>query len=247
MLLLFCMVTARSTAMGMNRYLDRHIDHENPRTRNRKIPSGELSASAGLGWSLVSAAIFIGCAASLSPLAGYCAIPLLVILSFYSLMKRVSMLTHWYLGICLGLAPVAVSIAMIGTAHGAVLLVGASVCLWTAGFDIIYALQDQGFDRARGLHSIPSRYTPAVSIDISRICFLSMIVLLSGAGLLSDRGQIYYLGVAAIAVLLAYEHFLIRDAKLTGHSNNLNLAFFNMNAYISVIYFAFTVLDAVVR
>lgn len=157
------------------------------------------------------------------------------------------MLTHWYLGLCLGLAPVAVSVAMIGKVDGAVLLVGASVCLWTAGFDIIYALQDQGFDRARGLHSIPSRYTPAVSINISRICFLSMIVMLAGAGWLAGRGQLYYFGVAAIALLLAYEHFLIRDAKHTGQSINLNVAFFNMNAYISIIYLAFTVLDAVVR
>jgi 4-hydroxybenzoate polyprenyltransferase len=241
------MITARSTAMGMNRYLDRKIDSENPRTRNRKIPSGELSARAGLGWSIASALIFTVCAAILSPLAGYCAVPLLVILTFYSIMKRISVLTHWYLGMCLGLAPVAVSVAMTGSVQFAVLLVGASVCLWTAGFDIIYALQDRGFDQAKGLHSIPSKFSSAVSINISRICFFAMIAMLTTAGYLAHCGFVYYTGVAAIAVLLAYEHFLVRDAKITGQSTNLNVAFFNMNAYVSVIFLAFTALDALVQ
>ncbi len=238
------MVTARSTAMGMNRYLDRYIDAANPRTRGRKIPSGELSARAGLGWSIVSAIVFIVSAATLSPLAGVCSLPLLLILGFYSAMKRISVVTHWYLGICLGLAPIAVSIAISGTVAPPVLLLGGAVCLWTAGFDIIYALQDLQFDRSAGLHSIPSKFTPAVSLGISRASFFLMIVLLAVAGYLSEQGLPYFIGVAAVATLLVYEQYLVRDAKTSGHSVNLNVAFFNMNAYVSVIFLAFTVLDA---
>jgi 4-hydroxybenzoate polyprenyltransferase len=243
-LLILCMVTARSTAMGMNRYLDRHIDAANPRTRGRKIPSGELSAKAGLGWSIGSAVIFITSAAKLSPLAGYCALPLLIILAFYSFMKRLTVLTHWYLGVCLGLSPIAVSISISGHVEPPVLLLGAAVCLWTAGFDIIYALQDLKFDRSMGLHSIPSKFSPAVSLVISRASFVSMILLLALAGYLSQRGFLYFFGVAAVATLLSYEQYLVSDARTTGNSVNLNVAFFNMNAYVSVIFLAFTVLDA---
>ncbi len=245
LLLLVCMVTARSFAMGMNRYLDRHIDGSNPRTRTRKIPAGELSANAGLGWSITAGLLFVASAFGLSPLAGYCSAPLLAILAMYSMMKHLSWLTHWYLGICLGLAPIGVAMAMTGRVDWPVIFVGIAVCLWTAGFDILYSLQDRTFDIGQRLKSVPSRFGPAGSLAISKVCFLAMIVFLSLAGWSSERGLVYFLGVITIAVLLAYEQFLVRDARVTGYSRHLNIAFFNMNAYVSVIYLVFSGLDCV--
>ena len=245
LLLLVCMVTARTFAMGMNRFLDRHIDKSNPRTRTRKIPAGELSASAGLGWSLSAGVIFIVSAFGLSQLAGYCSAPLLAILAMYSMMKHLSWLTHWYLGACLGLAPIGVAIAMTGRADLSVMCVGIAVCLWTAGFDILYSLQDRTFDIGHSLRSVPGRFGPARSLAISKICFFAMIIFLTLAGWYSYRGLVYFLGVVAISALLTYEQFLVRDAQVTGHSRNLNVAFFNMNAYVSVIYLVFSGLDCI--
>jgi 4-hydroxybenzoate polyprenyltransferase len=247
LLLLGCMVTARSYAMGMNRYLDRKIDAINPRTRLRKIPKGDLSPRAGLSWSLVAGALFIAAAFTLSPLAGYCAPPVLCLLALYSMMKHLSWLTHWYLGFCLGMAPVGVAVAMTGGASLPILLVACAVCLWTAGFDILYALQDREFDREHDLRSVPRSFGPAWSLRISRTCFVLMIGALTVAGRVSGAGAIYFVGIACVAGLLVYEHVLVRDARETGHSRHLNLAFFNMNAYVSVIYFAFSALDSFVR
>jgi 4-hydroxybenzoate polyprenyltransferase len=243
LLLLGCMVSARSFAMGMNRFLDRKIDAENPRTVRRKIPAGELSPQAGLAWSLAWALLFVALAAALSPLAGWCAVPMLVVLMSYSFMKRLTWLTHWYLGACLGLAPVAVAIAITGGAPAAVFLVGISVCLWTAGFDILYSLQDLAFDRDKGLRSVPGAFGPAASLWISRACFVVMTALLALAGILAARQTLYFVGVAVVAAILAYEQWLVRDARHTGSSTNINVAFFNANAYVSVVFFAFCMLD----
>jgi 4-hydroxybenzoate polyprenyltransferase len=242
-LLLVCMVTARSFAMGMNRYLDRELDAANPRTKLRKIPAGELPAGLGLFWSLAAAAVFLLCAFRLSPLAGYCAPVLLAILAGYSLMKRLTWATHWYLGMCLGLAPIAVEIALRGAVSPAVLAVGAAVTLWTAGFDLLYALQDMNFDREAGLSSFPARFGPGTTLVVSRGCFVGMIALLAAAGLAADRHAIYAVGLAVIAGILAYEQWIVRDARATGASTKLNLAFFNANAYVSVVFFAFVVAD----
>ncbi len=242
-LVILCMVTARSFAMGMNRFLDRAIDGQNPRTKVRKIPSGALSPAQSLGWSLFAAALFVAAAWLLSPLAGKCALPMLVILMSYSFMKKLSWLTHWYLGLCLGLAPIAVSIALSNSVSPAVLLTGAAVALWTAGFDILYSLQDIGFDRANRLHSVPGRFGPASSLWLSRLSFAVMVVVLAVAGQLAGLGWIYDLGVAIVAGILTYEHILVRDARHTGQSKHINVAFFNLNAYVSVVFFIFAELD----
>lgn len=242
-LLLLCMVTARSFAMGMNRYLDRDIDIANPRTQLRMIPRGHLSPTQALSWSLIAAAVFVAAAFGLSPMAGYCALPMLVILMSYSLMKRWTWITHWYLGLCLGLAPVAVQIALMGTVTLPVVLLGLAVSLWTAGFDILYSLQDIAFDRTYGLHSVPCRFGPAASLWISRACFIAMIGMLGTVGVLAERGVLYYFGVAVVAGILTYEHALVRDARHTGASKHIGVAFFNANAYVSVAFFFFAVAD----
>jgi 4-hydroxybenzoate polyprenyltransferase len=244
-LLLVCMVTARSFAMGMNRFLDRKIDAANPRTQGRQIPAGRLSPWAGLGWSLGTGAAFVAAAFALGPAAGYCSVPLLCILLLYSYMKRLTWLTHWYLGLCLGLSPIAVAVALTGRAPAPVLCLGAAVCLWTGGFDVLYALQDLEFDRTQGLHSVPSRFGPLLSLWISRLSFAGMIVLLSLAGVTAAAGTLYFVGVAAVAAILAYEQVLVRDARHTGHSRNLNAAFFHANAAVSIVFGAFAILDHV--
>lgn len=243
LLLLVCMVTARTTAMGMNRFLDRHIDLSNPRTRARKIPSGQMTAGQGLFWTLAAACLFVVAASNLSALAGYCAIPLLIILTAYSWMKRLTWLTHWYLGLCLGLAPMAVQIGMTGHLGLPVFLVGVAVSFWTGGFDILYALQDMDFDQKVGLHSVPSKFGPAQAIWWSRISFSLMVSLLLMAGQLAHRGPLYVLGVLIVGAILAAEHWMVREAKSTGKSRYLGVAFFNLNAWVSVVFIAFAALD----
>ncbi len=242
-LLLICMVTARSFAMGMNRYLDHRIDALNPRTQVRKIPSGAMTPRQGLLWSVVAAVIFVASAAKLSPLAGICAVPMLVILMSYSFMKKLSWVTHWYLGVCLGLAPVAVQIALTGEVTIPVLLLGTAVALWTGGFDILYSLQDMDFDRSKGLHSVPGRFGPSASLWLSRVSFGGTVSLLAVAGMLAGRGALYGIGVTFVAAILATEHWLVRDAKRDGRSKHINVAFFNLNAYVSVVFFVFAELD----
>jgi len=237
-------VAARSFAIRMNHFIDRKIDLDNPRTKDREIPSGRLSPLASLSWSLAAGGIFVGAAFALNPLSGYCSLPLLFILAFYSFWKRFSWLTHWYLGACLGFAPIAVCIALSGGVSFAVICLGLAVTMWTAGFDVLYSLQDIDFDRERSLKSAVAEFGPAKAIRISRLSFVAMVVLLMLAGMFSGMGLVYFGGVLVIACILAYEHFLIRDAKVDGHSKNLGKAFFTVNAYISVAYFILSLSDA---
>ena len=243
-LLLTCMVTARTTAMGMNRFLDRHLDLSNPRTRMRKIPSGQITAFQGLFWSLCSGVLFVIAAAHLSELAAYLAVPLLMLLVAYSWMKRLTWLTHWYLGFCLGLAPMAVEIALKGRLSLPVFFVGLAVTLWTGGFDILYSLQDMDFDRKLGLRSVPSKFGSSKAITFSRLSFAAMILMLLLAGQSAGRGLLYWIGVFVIGVILTTEHWLVRDAKESGTSPHLGVAFFNLNAWVSVVFFGFSLLDA---
>ena len=229
--------------MGMNRYLDRKIDAANPRTQMRAIPSGALPELAGLFWSLAAGVVFVGAAFSLSLLAGILSVPLLFLLMTYSLLKRFTWLTHWYLGICLGFAPVGVSVALTGSVDSSVLLLALAVAQWTAGFDILYSLQDRDFDMVTGLRSVPVQFGPLVSLWISRACFVAMILLLALVGWVAGLGPIYFAGVTLVAALLIYEQYLVRDVKKYGTSKNINAAFFNLNAYVSVLFFVMTQLD----
>ena len=242
--LVVCMVMARSFAMGINRYLDRNIDRENPRTASRSIPSGRLSPQLGLFWSLAFGAGFIITAATLSPTAGWLAAPLLLILAFYSMMKRISWLTHWYLGLCLGLSPIAVSVALVGSCSLPVIFLGAAVMFWTAGFDILYSLQDESFDTRKGLYSVPASLGRIRSLRLSRLSFLTMTFFLTVAGYLGDRGGFYYSGVALIALTLVYEQWLLRHAAEGRGLEKINFAFFQLNGVVSLLFGFFAVLDA---
>ena len=243
--LLICMITARSFAMGMNRYLDRHIDKLNPRTANRLIANGTLSPKYGLTWSLLMGLCFALSSYLISPFVGLLSLPLLLILAAYSLMKKITWLTHWYLGFCLGLAPVAVSVALTGASTLPIMLIGIAVMMWTAGFDILYSLQDQNFDRNENLQSIPSKFGSSAAIYISRISFLVMLLSLILCGIKADFGLTYFIGLAVIAMFLAYEHWLVRDVLQLGYSKNINKAFFNVNAWVGILFFIVVQLDRI--
>ena len=245
--IVICMIFARSFAMGMNRYLDRDFDAANERTVTRALPAGLVSARAYLSVTLAFGALFVAVAFSLSELAGLLSPLLLAVLAFYSVMKRVSWLTHWYLGFCLGLAPLAAEIALFNRVSASVALVGVAVAFWTAGFDLLYSLQDKSFDKLNGLHSVPAKLGHRAAIWLSRASFVTMVGCLVTAGGVATTGIWWDLGVVAVGLILFYEHWLIRGAMITGTSRRINVAFFNLNALVSVIFLAFSLVDAYVQ
>jgi 4-hydroxybenzoate polyprenyltransferase len=234
------MVGARSAAMGLNRLIDARIDAENPRTANRHIPSGQVKAVEA--WTLVggSFALFLLAAWMLNPLCFYLAPVAIFFLVLYSFCKRFTALAHLVLGICLAAAPIGAWIALRGDIGWPVLVLGLAVLFWVAGFDIFYALQDLDFDRAKGLHSIPARLGVRRSLWVVRIFHLLMVGLLLLLLVMPSLGWIYFTGVLVAAALLFYEHRLVKADDLS----KLDAAFFNMNGYISVTLFAFTLAQA---
>ncbi|MDT8441214.1 MAG: UbiA-like polyprenyltransferase [Desulfuromonadales bacterium] len=234
------MVGARTGAMGLNRLIDARIDAANPRTANRHIPTGSvrigeaaLLVGGAFALLLVAAWQLNPLCLKLAPLAIFC-------LVLYSYCKRFTALAHLVLGLCLAAAPLGAWIAVRGDVGWPVLVLSLAVLFWVAGFDIFYALQDRDFDRQHGLHSIPARFGVAASFRIARLFHLLMLGLLLLLGLMPGLGLIYLLGVATVAGLLGYEHRLVHPDDLS----RLDAAFFNMNGYISVTIFAFTLIDA---
>jgi 4-hydroxybenzoate polyprenyltransferase len=247
--ILLCMVTARSAAMAFNRLADERIDAENPRTRARHLPAGILSRSAVVLFAGICSAGFVAATLIFLPnrLPMYLSIPVLAFLFAYSFTKRFMALSHFWLGAALMLAPVSAWIAIrgefvmknIADLLPAVVL-GAAVLLWVAGFDMIYACQDVDFDRRRGLKSIPVRLGVPGALRLAAACHAGTIVLLSLLPLVYNRfGWVYWTGLAAVAVLLLYEHRLVRPDDLT----RVNKAFFNVNAIISLGLLAVGLID----
>ncbi len=233
------MVTARSAAMAFNRLLDAEIDAANPRTRGREIPAGKLSKRFTWGFLFAMSFAFVFASAALGRLCFYLALPALMILFFYSFTKRFTHYSHLVLGFALGVAPAAAWIAVTGSLDPRILWLTAAVTFWTAGFDIIYACQDVDFDHSAGLYSLPKRFGVSAALMISRglhILMLSCLVLLViGFGL----GNLAWAAVAAIAALLIYEHSLVKPHDLS----KVNAAFFTVNGYVSVLFFAFLAAD----
>lgn len=232
-------VGARTAAMGFNRIVDRRIDASNPRTASRELPSGALS----VGWMsllvLAGASLLVLAAANLNRLCLLLSAPTLVVLLGYSLTKRFTAASHLFLGLALGIAPVGAWIAVTGRfALLPVVLCGA-VLFWTAGFDVLYSLQDEAFDRASGLFSIPARLGARRAILVSRLFHVATVALLVLAWWMSGRGWILAAGVALSAMLLAWEQSLVRPGDLS----RLDAAFFTANGLVSVILFLAGALD----
>lgn len=237
------MVSCRSAAMAFNRIADRDIDAINPRTRMRAIPAGLLKLRQVNLFLLGSIAVFVLAAAMLNPLALALSPVALIVTLGYSLTKRYTPLCHLILGFSLGIAPAAAWIGVTGRLDPGVLWLTAAVTGWTAGFDIIYALQDEEFDREHGLHSLPQRLGKARALLVSRTLHLTAIACLIGAGWAVGAGTWYYLGVIAAAALLGYEQSLVRPNDLS----RVNVAFFTLNGFVSMGLFGFVLLDQVFR
>jgi 4-hydroxybenzoate polyprenyltransferase len=237
--ILLCMVTARAAAMAFNRLVDRQYDAANPRTAGRHLPSGQLSVAAVLAFTVFSSLLFIGSAALFllqnNPWPVILAVPVLLFVCAYSLTKRFTALCHFWLGISLFLAPVAAWIAIRGLPDWPEmlepLLLGGAVLFWVAGFDILYATQDVEFDRKARLNSVPAALGISGALRVAQLCHLVMLgLLLSLAFVSPDLRWVYLLGLAAVATLLAYEHWLVSPSDLS----RVNDAFFRVNAVISL-------------
>jgi 4-hydroxybenzoate polyprenyltransferase len=250
--ILLCMVTARSFAMAMNRVADRRIDATNPRTAGRHIPAGLLGVSEVVAFVVACAVAFVASTLLFLPnrLPLYLAVPVLAFLAGYSFTKRFTSLAHFWLGAALALSPVAAWIAIRGEAVLAepldllpALVLGGAVLTWVAGFDMIYACQDYESDRRAGLHSIPVRLGVLGALRLAACHLLTIILLACLPFAYPQFGWVYWTGVAAVAVLLVYEHLLVRPDDLS----RVNAAFFHVNAVISLGLFAVGTLDLLIR
>lgn len=238
-LIVLAMVSCRSAAMAYNRIADRDIDAVNPRTKARALPAGLLSLSQASAYFYGSCALFVLAAALLNPLTLVLSPVALFVTLFYSRTKRFTPLCHFVLGLSLGIAPAAAWIAVTGRLDAPILPLVGAVMLWTAGFDIIYALQDDEFDKQHGLRSLPETLGRTRALVASRLSHLTAVGLLGLAGLLVQAGPIYFLGVLAAAGLLAYEQSLVKPNDLS----RVNLAFFTLNGFVSMGVFLFVLAD----
>ncbi len=240
-LIVLAFAGARSAAMGFNRIVDRGVDAANPRTADRELPRGMISLRAAWALTIVSALVFLGASALLGPLPAMLAPGCLVVVLGYSLFKRFSWSSHLVLGLALALAPGGAWIAVTGSFDGAwvPLALMAAVATWVAGFDVLYALQDEAFDRAHGLHSIPARFGTVGAIAISAALHVATMAALVTVHLLADLGWIHGAGLAVIATILVVEHAIVRPGDLS----KLGRAFFDLNGWVSVGYLAATLLD----
>ena len=237
--ILMAMVGARTAAMGLNRLIDAEIDRANPRTRGRAIPAGLLGKKSVALCSGAAAILFLFAAYRLNFLCFILSPLALFFLVLYSYCKRFTALSHVVLGLCLAAAPVGAWIAVRGSLELSPVILGLAVLFWVAGFDILYALQDLEFDRSTGLRSIPARLGVRGSLLTARLFHLATLGMLLVLFVVAGLGRVYLAGVIIAALLLSYEHWLLKDGDLT----KLNAAFFTMNGYISITVFFFTLGD----
>jgi 4-hydroxybenzoate polyprenyltransferase len=229
------MVAARSAAMTVNRIADLEYDRRNPRTANRALPAGQLSAGFAWAFTLVSSAVLVLAAWQLNRLALELSPVALALLFFYSYTKRFTAWSHFVLGFCLGISPAAAWIAIRGSLDGRILILSAAVTLWVGGFDVLYACQDVEFDRAAGLHSIPKKFGIARALTIARAMHAAMVALLAWLAWSFHLAWPAWAGIAVVAALLAYEHSLVKAHDLS----KMNAAFFTVNGYISLLFLLF--------
>lgn len=241
--ILVAMVTARSCAMAFNRWADADLDAANPRTRTRAIPAGLLSKEFVLGFTVLMGAGFIVSAAELNHLTLYLSPVVLIVLLGYSYMKRVTRWSHLVLGLALGLAPAAAWIAVRGSLDSRILVLTAAVTLWVGGFDVLYACQDFDHDRSAGLYSLPQAIGIPAAFWVARLMHAAMLAVLVWFSVLFHFGGAGWLGVAAVSLLLAYEHSIVSPKDL----RRLDAAFFTMNGIIAMVFFGFVATDLWLR
>ncbi len=241
--ILVAMAGARSSAMAFNRIVDLEFDMLNPRTADRALPAGVLKAGEVWVFTIVSAGVFMFAAWILNPLAFALSPVTLIVLLGYSYTKRFMSLSHLVLGLALGIAPVGAWIAVTGRLQFPPMILSAAVILWTAGFDIIYALQDIEFDAKLGLFSIPRMLGVRRALMVSRAFHIVTVLLLLWFGLNLGLGIAYYIGIFVVACLLAYEQSVVKPNDLS----RVNVAFFTTNGFVSIGFLVFAVIDLLIR
>ena len=237
--ILIAMIGARSGAMATNRLFDYKFDRENPRTKNWPLVKGEITFGFLILFTIVSYFLFVFASYKLNKLCFYLSFPVIAILSFYSLTKRFTELSHLFLGFAISLAPVGAWIAVKGKINWQPFLISTAVMFWIAGFDVFYALQDMDFDRKAGLYSIPAKYGVKKSLFIAKIFHAIMFACLIYTIPVFKLGVIYTTGVIITGIFLVYEHSLVKENDLT----KINKAFFTANGYISITLFIATFMD----
>lgn len=233
-----CAISARNFAMASNRLMDEDIDLNNPRCKDRPNIDGRIGKKSVWIFIVANALIFVLCSYLINSLAFYLSFPVLFILAFYSAFKRFSSLAHLVLGFCLGLAPIAGSVIVLGEIHLFSVLLCLGVTFWTAGFDLLYSLQDMEYDRKVGLYSIPANFGSNATLVFSAFChFLAVLFWLLFVWI-APLGSIAFVGVIVCALILFFEHKIVR--KNFAH---IDRAFFTLNGYLSVIFFIFIWVD----
>ena len=243
LLILSALVCARTAAMGFNRIVDRKFDAQNPRTLNRHLPAGKILLAGAWSLVLLAAGGLVGVSWFINPICFYLSPVALVIICFYSLTKRFTDFTHFFLGLALAAAPVGAWLAVTGKIAWPPVVLAVAVIFWLAGFDIIYSTQDFAADKATGLRSLPVRWGITGSLRFARWAHLVMWLTLAGFGLISDLHGAYFAGLVMIAACLIYEHRLARR----GDPVSVNVAALRVNGVISLIFLAAVVVDVIWR
>jgi len=243
LLIILCMIFARNAAMGFNRLADNRFDALNPRTKNREIPSGTISPKAAAVFVIVNSLLFIGATAFINRLTLYLSPVALIIILGYSLTKRITSLCHFILGLGLSLAPIGAYISVTGRFALLPLIYSMIVITWVSGFDIIYALQDDEFDRSNSLHSLPSAAGRRKALTISIIVHFVTFLVLFAAGIAGKGGLFFWIGAALFTSFLIYQHRIVKHDDLS----RVTLAFATTNGVASILFAVFVMLDLYFR
>ncbi len=238
-----CMVFARNAAMAFNRWADRAIDLENPRTAIREIPSGMIKANSALWFVIINATLFVATTYFINPMCFYLSPVALGVVLGYSLTKRFTALCHLILGLGLALAPIGAYLAVTGRFDILPLFFSFAVLFWVSGFDVIYALQDEDFDRQHQLSSIPVWLGKVNALRLSKTLHLICASLIVAAGIVGHFGLWYWIGTAMFILLLIYQHTLVKPNDLS----KVNLAFFTTNGVASVTFAIFVITDLLLQ
>lgn len=239
LLVIICMVTARSAAMGFNRYLDRGFDAKNPRTAIREIPKGIISANSALLFVIINCLVFVIATFFINSICFYLSTVALFVILFYSYTKRFTALCHVVLGIGLSLAPIGSYLAVTGQFALLPILFSLAVVFWVSGFDVIFALQDVEFDQSQQLYSIPAVFGIKKGLTISAILHIISAACVVAAGFLGNFGWLYWLGVLVFIGMLVYQHSIVKPTDLS----KVNIAFMTANGIASVVFAVFVIAD----
>lgn len=241
LLVLICMVTARSAAMAFNRYLDRSFDAKNPRTAIREIPKGIISANSALRFVIINCVVFIVATYFINSICFYLSPVALFVILFYSYTKRFTALCHLVLGLGLSLAPIGAYLAVTGSFALLPILFSLSVIFWVSGFDIIFALQDVDFDQSQKLYSIPSVLGVHKALNVSTLLHVTSAACVIAAGIYGHFHWLYWIGVAVFTGMLIYQHSIVKPNDLS----KVNIAFMTANGIASVVFAFFVIVDLI--